>query len=140
MLPTTVLLWLIANKKHFNNLASSVILAIDTAYRKVVRLFTSVAEACKEISTMSTRPASLILEESFLSIRAKVLEIAAALDRIDRAEERVEPLAPDKIARREKIDDAIQLLLTEGDDRAERIQLLFSREYSPSWRSEMKIE
>ncbi|TWT81774.1 hypothetical protein CA13_32270 [Planctomycetes bacterium CA13] len=89
---------------------------------------------------MNQRHASTVLDESFLSVRAKILEIGAALDRVDRALEDGPPLDEDLRIRRDKIDDAIRLLLSERPDRAERIQLLFSRKYAPGWRTDMAID
>ena len=89
---------------------------------------------------MTQRPANIVLEESFLDVRAKVLEIAAVLDRVDRALQEDTVLDEDISVRRDKIHDAIRLLLSEEPDRAERVQLLFSRKYSPAWRSELKVD
>lgn len=71
-----------------------------------------------------------ILDREFLEIRAKILEVAAALDRIDRAEGSV-----DGDPRIQLIDDAIKVVASVQTDpiRAERIQLLFSREYDANW-------
>jgi hypothetical protein len=76
--------------------------------------------------------AGQVLDREFLPIRAKLLEIAAALDRIDRAggagadDPRVEPM------RR-----AVATLLRPDDDRAEQIQLLFSRAYDDNWQAKL---
>jgi len=103
-------------------------------------------------------PASL--DREFLPIRAKILEIAAALDRIQRAaaanatvevgQKIVEStsLATDasvdsSTGRPKTIFDdrqwqqlqaGIQLLLTDEAVRAERVQLLFSKPYDEKWR------
>jgi hypothetical protein len=83
--------------------------------------------------------ATEILEDSFLGVRAKLLEVAATLDRMDRAADEQGPLSTQAKPRREKLDEAIRLLLSEGPDRAERLQRLFSRDYQEDWRSEMRI-
>ena len=88
---------------------------------------------------MANRSADAILDESILEVRAKILEIAATLDRIDRSSDDGSPLSGDCLDRRKKLDEAIRLLLSEGPDRAERLQLLFSRKYESSWREEMNI-
>lgn len=77
-----------------------------------------------------------ILDREFLEIRAKLLEIAAALDRIDRAEGDV-----DRDPRMQLIDDAIKTVASDQTDpiRAERIQLLFSREYDAKWIEDFAI-
>lgn len=88
---------------------------------------------------MTNRPADEILDETFLEVRAKLLEVAATLDRIDRSTDDGSPLSGDATHRRQKLNEAIRLLLSEGPDRAERLQLLFSREYESSWRQGMQI-
>jgi hypothetical protein len=75
------------------------------------------------------RPAIQVLDEEFLTIRAKLLELAAALDRLQRAEGDV---AGD--ARRSLIRQGVETLLTDEAGRAERMQVLFSRPYAPDWR------
>jgi hypothetical protein len=77
-----------------------------------------------------------ILDREFLEIRAKILEVAAALDRIERAEGDVsgDP-------RMALIADAINVIASEHSNpiRAEKIQLLFSRAYDEQWRNEFSI-
>ena len=80
-----------------------------------------------------------IFEHSFLDVRAKLLEVAAVLDRVDRAAENGVPLRGIASDRRAKTDDAIRILLSEGPDRARRLQQLFSREYESDWREQMQI-
>lgn len=77
-----------------------------------------------------------ILDREFLEIRAKVLEVAAALDRIDRAEGDVTD-----DARMALLSEAIQVIASEQPNpiRAEKIQLLFSREYDANWLEEFSI-
>ena len=74
-----------------------------------------------------------ILDREFLDIRAKILEVAAALDRIDRAEGNV---ASD--SRMHLLSEAIAIIAAEQSDpiRAEKVQLLFSREYDDKWLEE----
>ena len=85
------------------------------------------------------RDANHILGESFLETRAKLLEIAATLDRIDRAAEDESPLSTGSQPKRALIDDAIRICLSEGPDRAERLQKLFSRQYESDWRKSMDV-
>ena len=73
--------------------------------------------------------ASEVLDREFLEVRAKILEVAAALDRLQRAEGSV---AEDP--RLEQLTDALKRLLEDEPDRAERVQLLFSRRYEEDWR------
>jgi len=78
--------------------------------------------------------ASEILDREFLIIRGKLLEVAAALDRIERGS--VEPgkgsAAGDQ--RLEKIVETLGLLSRKGGKRAEELQMLFSLPYEPKWR------
>ena len=69
-----------------------------------------------------------VLERFFLESRAKLLDLAATFDRLDRAEGSV---ADDP--RRGKLDAALRLLLDGQPDRAERLQTLLSRPYDPAW-------
>lgn len=72
-----------------------------------------------------------ILEQEFLPLRAKLLEIAATLDRFDRADGSL-----DSEPRLEQVRAAIEVLRGSGD-RTEQIQLLFSREYEARWRESL---
>lgn len=85
------------------------------------------------------RPADQIFDETFLELRAKLLEVAATLDRIDRAAEDGESLSTQTQLRRDKIDQAIQICSGKDPDRAEQLQKLFSREYESDWRIQMQI-
>ncbi|MGB1814004.1 MAG: hypothetical protein ACPHJ3_01525 [Rubripirellula sp.] len=85
------------------------------------------------------RAASQILTESFLEVRAKLLEVAATLDRIDRSLEAGEPLPGEAQAQRKQLDSAVEILLSDGSDRAERLQQLFSRQYESDWRQQMDL-
>ncbi len=81
----------------------------------------------------SPQTARQVLERHFLELRARILEVAACLDRIDRAD-------PDGSAggdpRLEQLRAGIEILQTPppARDRAERVQLLFSDRYEPGWR------
>lgn len=85
------------------------------------------------------RAADQILDESFLAVRAKLLELAATLDRIDRSADEGSPLTDPNKPRRASVDDAIRILLSEGPDRAERLQRLYSRQYDADWRKQMQL-
>lgn len=80
------------------------------------------------------RRAVEVLDAEFLPIRAKILEVAAALDRLDRARG---SLANE--SRRAQLQAAIQVLLRPEDDRAEQIQLIFSRRYEDNWRDKFGV-
>lgn len=75
-----------------------------------------------------------IFDETFLTTRSKLIDLAATLDRIDRASEGEALDDP----RRERIDEALQILLapTDSADRAKQLQQLFSRPYNAQWRGE----
>jgi hypothetical protein len=81
-----------------------------------------------------SRTKQAVLEADFLSLRAKILEIAAGLDRFDRAGGDV-----NGDPRRRRLDEAIRLLLAEEPERAQQVQLLFSRTYDAKWRSELGV-
>ncbi len=85
------------------------------------------------------RAADDILDDTFLETRAKLLEVAATLDRIDRSADEQAALSQRAKPRRTKLDDAIRILLSEGPDRAERLQRLFSRDYETDWRQQMQV-
>jgi hypothetical protein len=72
-----------------------------------------------------------VLNRYFLEMRCKVLEVAASLDRVDRADA-VENGKRD--ARLLKLQQAIRVLLEDGPGRAEKVQMIFSRDYDPNWR------
>lgn len=83
--------------------------------------------------------ADQILDDDFLEVRAKLLQVAAVLDRIDRSCDEHGGLSSASRSRRAKLDEAVRLLLSEGPDRAERLQRLFSRAYESDWRTQMQI-
>ena len=70
-----------------------------------------------------------VLEREFLGVRAKLLEVGATLDRIDRAAGRVE-----NDRRMALVRQALEVLFRRDGDRAEQIQLLFSLDYDDGWR------
>lgn len=82
----------------------------------------------------NSRTAREVFDQEFLTVRAKLLEVAAALDRIDRAGG---SLAND--SRRTQVQAAIQVLLRPDDDRAEQLQLVFSRPYVFDWREKLQM-
>jgi hypothetical protein len=81
-----------------------------------------------------SRTATAVFDQEFLLIRAKLLEVAAALDRIGRADGTVtgDP-------RWGKISIAISTLLQAENDRAEQIQLNFSRPYEDDWQENFQM-
>jgi len=75
-----------------------------------------------------------ILNREFLELRAKLLDIAASLDRIDRAEGEIEddPRMP-------LLAEAIVIIAKDAPDRALQIQQLFSREFDPQWKQKFNM-
>lgn|SRR5690554_2778083 len=103
---------------------------------------------------MKSQPAQAVLDAHYLETRAKLLEVAAVLDRIDRAgtapssrssdaasqASDADAPAGDADARRSQIDEAIRILLEDSPRRAELIQQLFSRPYDPQWRTDFGLQ
>ena len=79
-------------------------------------------------------PAPQVLDAEFLQIRAKILELAASLDRLDRGDGEV-----DDDLRMRLVRGGISILLEEETGRAERMQLLFSQAYEDGWRKRLGI-
>jgi len=75
--------------------------------------------------------ASDVLEREFLAVRAKLIEVAATLDRIDRAKD---PISEDP--RLDNIRRGLELLAGDHKDRAEQLQLIFSLPYEENWRND----
>ncbi len=73
--------------------------------------------------------ASEVLDQQWLTVRARLIEVAAALDRIDRAEGSA---ADDPRIR--QIGESLTLLAHERGNRAEQLQMVFSLPYEPDWR------
>ncbi|MEE9294338.1 MAG: hypothetical protein V3W34_05140 [Phycisphaerae bacterium] len=71
------------------------------------------------------------LDRDFLGIRHELLNVAAALDRVDRGGDALR--APDD-PRMARIGEAIKVLGESEAGRAERIQMVFSRAYDSNWR------
>ena len=82
----------------------------------------------------SSRTATEILDREFLEIRVNILEIGAPLDGVQRADGHV---ANDR--RTQLLVQVLRILLEAEGDRAERIQLLFSRPYAPDWPHELGV-
>ena len=76
------------------------------------------------------RDVARILDREYLAIRGRILELAADLDRLDRAPEPPGHHPDERLAH---IRRALEALLVPGPDRAETIQQLFSLPYDPNW-------
>ncbi len=75
-----------------------------------------------------------VFDQEFLPIRAKLLEVAASLDRLDRASGQL--TSESRLA---QIRAAIEALSRPEDDRAEQIQLIFSRPFEDDWRDKFAV-
>ncbi len=75
-----------------------------------------------------------VLDREFLELRAGLLQIAAQLDRLDRA---AGSAADDP--RMHGIQQAIESLASAEPDRAAQVQLIFSRQYDPNWKETLQI-
>jgi hypothetical protein len=70
-----------------------------------------------------------VLDRYFLEMRCKVLDVAAALDRMDRAG----GVSAGDDARVSQLHQAIDALREQGPGRAETVQRIFSLAYDPDW-------
>lgn len=87
---------------------------------------------------MSTRRSKAdVLNRDFLETRSRVLDLAAALDRLDRAPRPGATDPPD--SRVGRIRQAIEALLEPGPGRAETVQRIFSLDYDPAWRARFDL-
>jgi hypothetical protein len=77
----------------------------------------------------AARHAQKILAEEFFLARSKILDLAATLDRLERAEGSI-----DEHQQRLLLQQGIEILLDDQSDKAKRVQLLMSRPYDPDWR------
>jgi hypothetical protein len=75
-------------------------------------------------------PADKALDAFFLEARAKLLDLAAILDRIGRGAQAGDVEADPRL---EKIRQALEVLHDQSGGRAERIQQIFSLDYDPAW-------
>ena len=78
-------------------------------------------------------PSPGVLDREYLPTRAKILEIAASLDRIAR----LEPQAVQS-PRWAQLQAALKIVLEQPTDRAEGIQLLLSRTYDENWQTTLQ--
>ena len=76
-----------------------------------------------------------VLNREFLEIRCKILDLAAALDRLSRADGSVEG-----DPRTSRLREALQTVLDETEGRAEQVQMLFSRQYDDEWQQTLKVK
>ena len=80
--------------------------------------------------TPTPLPAAAALDAYFLDARARLLDLAAALDRVERG------AGADAVRgdpRLEKLRRALAVLAGPGPDRAAAVQEVFSLAYDPAW-------
>ena len=77
-----------------------------------------------------------VSEDIFLDARAKLLSVAAMMDRIDEASGELSARSTDMV---EKLREAIAICGHSEPGRAEQLQHLFSRPYDPDWRTRMEL-
>jgi hypothetical protein len=81
-------------------------------------------------SSLAPLPADTALDAYFHEARAKLLDVAAILDRIGRGSNAATVASDSRMA---KILRALKVLHDERSNRAELIQQIFSLEYDPKW-------
>lgn len=75
------------------------------------------------------------LNREFLEIRCRILDLAAMLDRLERTDGNV---ADDP--RLKRVHEALDVLKKVQEDRAEQVQLTFSRPYDDGWQQTLKVK
>lgn len=84
---------------------------------------------------MQADQSSQVFEREFPGLRARILEIAATLDRLERSGG-----PPKGDVRWEQVRRALAVLLDVAGDRAEAVQLIFSRPYEVNWWQELEMD
>ncbi|HEY2784357.1 MAG TPA: hypothetical protein VGJ05_05210 [Fimbriiglobus sp.] len=77
---------------------------------------------------MTPMPAKKVLDAYFLDARSRLLDLAAAMDRIDRGAG--DAAGDPRVGR---IREALAVLAGTEPDRAARVQQIFSLAYDPTW-------
>ena len=75
-----------------------------------------------------------VLNREFLEIRCKILDLAAAFDRLERADGSVTD--DPRLAR---LREALAIVLEHPTDRAEQVQMVFSRAYDDDWQKNLNV-
>jgi hypothetical protein len=83
--------------------------------------------------------AEQLLTREFLELRCKILDLAASFDRFQRAAESSAAGAVPQDPRLERLHRGLQLLHSSTHNRAEQVQLLFSREYDEAWPEKFEL-
>ena len=79
--------------------------------------------------------ATEVLEREFLNIRARILEVGALLDRLERSEGDIE-----HDPRCQRIQRALSVLSQQGSSRAEQIQMIFSLPFEENWQEQFRSD
>jgi hypothetical protein len=85
---------------------------------------------------LPSRSKAEILDRDFLDVRSRVLDLAAALDRQDRANRSSSEHPDPRLA---QLRQALEALLEPGPGRAETVQRIFSLNYDPEWLSRIGL-
>ena len=88
---------------------------------------------------MSAAKTTIISDQEFLEIRARLLEVAAELDRTARRSGEAVESAATNDPRLAKLLASIDILKDSASNRAEKIQMHFSRPYNRDWREDFKL-
>ena len=80
------------------------------------------------------RSAEQIVADDFMIARARIVELAATLDRIERATGDVEDSTNMQL-----LIQGMHILCDDEVEKAKRVQLLMSRQYEPKWQAQMSI-
>ena len=81
--------------------------------------------------TPTPMPAAKALDQFFLDDRARLLDLAAILDRVGRGADAAKAAADPRMAR---IREALEVLKDQSGGQAERIQQIFSLDYDAKWK------
>lgn len=83
------------------------------------------------------RDAEQVVDQEFLQVRAKILEIAAFLDRLE--SDNAGSVSNVTEERLKLLRAGCELLLDSDRDKAARVQLLFSHRFDEQWRKTMGV-
>jgi len=75
-----------------------------------------------------------VLNREFLEIRCRILDVAAAFDRLSRSPGTV--AADPRVTR---LNEALTAILEGDENRAEQVQMIFSRPYDDAWQDNLKV-
>ena len=79
----------------------------------------------------TVQTAQQVLDRHYLEIRCDLLDLAAALDRLERSDGFSQAAQDPRL---KLLHEGLRILSSAGDDRAERIQMLLSDSYVPQWK------